>query len=209
MIQPNYLNSPVVYKEFITQDTINDLYNFAITKFEQGWFTPDYWFHKNYRNDLPDDGLYRFLMQISNYDLVSTNSTLTTIYNKVVETMNLNSFNSFTADPLIGQIISINLPNSFTQKHTDSYNRNKHKLAPYYIGKRHIRFNIMVERGDHLSYRPFVMIEKNKHNPLDVNIGDAWCFPADQIVHFSPHIKGDKMRIVYQFGFAIDTQPKV
>lgn len=205
----SYLNNPIVYKNFLSEKERDSLFDIAMTKYNEGWFKADEWFTKNYRNQLPDDKHYRHILHISSYSFITNNPPLEQIYKRIVDRMGLSAFKSYAIDPMIGQIVSITMPGGFTQKHTDKYEKNTPNLAQYYVNKRHARFNIMVNRGSNDSYLPFIMTGKGVSSALAVGIGDAWCFPADKNVHFSPPLKGEEMRIVYQFGFAIDTTPKV
>lgn len=119
------------------------------------------------------------------------------IYYRVVSTLQIKTP---TIDPLLGIIISVIKPSGFIQSHTDAY---KHHIEtfPYlekYINKKNFRFNVMVQRDDDISYSPHI-----SKKPFIVEEKDAWCFAASELEHNTPPLKGNKYRIVYQFGFAV------
>lgn len=97
-------------------------------------------------------------------------------------------------DPLLGIIISVISPGGFVHEHTDNYERKYPELA----FKKNVRFNIMVDRGEDISYNPQIL-----NQPFIVNLRDAWCFPASHLPHKTSAINGPQKRIVYQFGFCI------
>ena len=94
-------------------------------------------------------------------------------------------------DPYLGWIISLIQPGGFIQPHRDAH--------PHYqqTGDKHLRCNILVQ-GDDESVRPRI-----GNMQLELEEGDLWAFFASDYVHGTNVIKGDKARIVYQFGFVV------
>ena len=71
-------------------------------------------------------------------------------------------------------------------------------LNPKYKNNHNLRFNIMVDRGDDISYNPII-----DGKVYEVGKCDAWCFNASKYKHKTEVIKGPENRVVYQFGFII------
>lgn len=95
-------------------------------------------------------------------------------------------------DPKLGQIVSVIKPNGFIHEHTDLYMNAKLK------DKHNLRFNIMVDRGNDISYNPII-----DDKVYEVGKRDAWCFGASIYKHKTETIKGPENRVVYQFGFIV------
>lgn len=60
------------------------------------------------------------------------------------------------------------------------------------------RFNLMLNRGEGPGYNPII-----EEKEIEVNTGDAWCFPASINSHRSEIIQDTKDRIVIQYGFLV------
>ena len=97
-----------------------------------------------------------------------------------------------TIDPRYGNLVSVLKPGGFIHSHKDFY------TLPQYKTNHNLRFNIMVDRGDDISYNPII-----DDKVYEVNKCDAWCFGASKYLHKTEIIKGPENRVVYQFGFIV------
>jgi hypothetical protein len=194
-----YLDNVVVHRDFITQAERTILHDFAIDKFNDGFFVPDkYDYEPTKENIEAANKPLRHTYEIHWVDAFNGDPIVKVLTTRIMGTMQIHQFKSFAIDPLLGWLIAIIQPGGFIQTHIDPYDRAE-RLPPRFKHHRHIRFNVMVNRGDHISYSPHI-----RKKVLDINPCDAWCFPPDKLVHSLPHIQGTEPRIVYQFGFAID-----
>ena len=60
------------------------------------------------------------------------------------------------------------------------------------------RFNLMLNRGEGQGYNPIIEDEE-----INVNTGDAWCFPASISKHWTKPILASEDRCVIQYGFLV------
>lgn len=60
------------------------------------------------------------------------------------------------------------------------------------------RFNLMLKRGEGQGYNPIIEDEE-----INVNTGDAWCFPASISFHRTEPILASEDRCVIQYGFLV------
>jgi len=60
------------------------------------------------------------------------------------------------------------------------------------------RFNLMLKRGEGQGYNPIIEDEE-----INVNTGDAWCFPASISSHRTDIILDSEDRCVIQYGFLV------
>ena len=165
---------PKVYRKFITESERQDLLQHAntIPLFVNDAEAP--YGTRNYR-------------RIDGTNLA--NSLVNDLFKKITATLGIETA---TIDPKLGQIVSILKPGGFVHLHKDIY------LNPKYKNNHNLRFNIMVDRGDDISYNPII-----DGKVYEVGKCDAWCFNASKYKHKTEAIKGPENRIVYQFGFIV------
>jgi hypothetical protein len=213
----DYLNKLVIYKNFVTKEERQQLYDHAVNLYDNGKMYVDRFYsdldkklRDKYgdgwmtRSDLPPSTRHRaYLHTINNYN---GHPLIPILHKRIESALNLKQFN-YDIDPLFGFLLSYIQPGAYVQPHRDMYWPGN--APPYWQHKLHIRMNLMIGRGDDKSYNPHTSVfnddgsEARVSHP--VNLCDAWCFPASRIVHFTHNINGKEPRIVYQFGFAIDT----
>ena len=181
-------NEPVLYKNVITEDERVLLREHALNLLDNGVLHINKATPGNYRNGKS----YFSLDQMPDIHI--------NLYNKVVNLLNLENP---VIDPALGNIVSVIKPGGHIQPHRDKYVdaaqvfRRPELLQ--FAHKRNVRFNVMVDRGDDLSYNPVI-----NNKTFIVNKCEAWCFGASEIPHRTEKIAGPENRIVYQFGFCLD-----
>lgn len=177
---------------------------------------PDVWFAKDVsriRDATGSDGpdvIKRYRCCVSNNQYYTYQLSL--IHERIVQTLQLQQH---WIDPLFGFLACVVFPGGGVQPHNDSYilNYENGSVGKFFMDKIHIRFVVMVDREDDVSYDPHIVtnIERDPSSSrliiskyaTRVDIKSAWCFPAGHMEHMTPFIKGDTPRITYQFGFAI------
>lgn len=172
------VGSPTLFSRFITESERLTLKSYALDLLGSGVLHP---------NAMGPNRFYK-----SFYTIEEMPDTLKNLYNKVVKTLNVDSP---VIDPMLGAVISVIKPNGFIHPHTDRYE----DLLPQFTSSKNVRFNVMVERGNDISYSPHIV-----DAPLAVKRKDAWCFCASDLPHYTPPLKGRNFRIVYQFGFMVE-----
>lgn len=165
---------PKVYKNFITEDERQCLLDhaYSIDLYVNAIQAP--YGTRNYRRI---DGT------------AFTNTLVEQLFERIVTTIGIQAP---VIDPALGQIVSVIKPGGFIHAHKDLYRNPQHK------NNHNLRFNIMVDRGDDISYNP--IIDGKIH---EVGKCDAWCFGASSYLHRTDIIKGPENRVVYQFGFMV------
>ena len=103
---------------------------------------------------------------------------------------------SVPQDRILGRIISLIEPTGFIHRHTDAYD---HGIPGSRPERHHMRCNIVVSL-QHLSGRPVIEGEA-----LDVNERDMWVFTASKSMHQTRPLEGSAPRVVYGFGWSIDS----
>ena len=207
----DYLDSVVVHQNFITAEETQQLIECSAKLVDEGLLCYDrYQYKPSPGEDIQALLAKRGHIRIDRVDIFSRFAILDTVSNRIKQTLNLDQFKYYLIDHTLGWMIHIMQPSGSIQRHTDSYatalKLNWH-VPKIYASLRHIRFNIMVSRDSDQSYNPhFILGNKELYKYVDV--GDAWCFPADTITHFVPNLQGSKQRLIYQFGFAVDTTPR-
>lgn len=212
----DYLDKLVVYKNFITEDERTQLHNHAVQLFESGKLYVDRYYNELdkklkakhgdgwfTRNDLPPSTRHRtHLHTINNY---YAHPLIAILHRRIEQQLQLSNF-EYDIDPLFGFLLSYIQPGAHVQPHRDIYWPGN--TPPFWQGKAHVRMNVMVGRGEDLSYNPHTLITNGDGSETrashSVKLGDAWCFPASRVIHFTNNIDGNVPRIVYQFGFAIN-----
>lgn len=172
------VSSPTLFSRFITEDERLDLKAYAIDLLDSGALQP---------NAAGPNRFYKCFYVANEMPYALKN-----LYNKVVKTLNVDNP---VIDPMLGAVISVIKPTGFIHPHTDKYEDS----IPQFAGMKNVRFNVMVERGNDVSYSPHVI-----DAPLAVKRRDAWCFCASDLPHYTPPLKGRNFRIVYQFGFMVE-----
>lgn len=155
----------------------------------------DLTFFKDYANHLFCNGLFnkagpnRYSIQIKkNSD--SSHIKVHNFYNHIANFLSIEP----SLENKMGIVISLIKPNGFIYKHIDATNPN----TEFSKNKKTIRFCVMVDRDVDNSYNP--IINESSYN---VNIGDAWCFPASEFYHRTDPLVGTINRIVYRFSFSV------
>ena len=165
---------PTIYKNFITESERQDLLHYAntMTLFVNRMEAP--YGTRNFR-------------RIDGSDLA--NSLVNNMFKRITTTLGIQNA---TIDPRYGNLVSVLKPGGFIHSHKDFY------TLPQYKTTHNLRFNIMVDRGDDISYNPII-----EDKTYEVGKGDAWCFGASKYLHKTEIIKGPENRVVYQFGFIV------
>lgn len=201
----NFFEDIVIHQNFLTSEEVQELYSYAMEKYNNKQAKAEAWFTEKYKSQLKVEGHTRYLYLFKKNDTFEANKTVFNAFQKIRQTMELDKFTSYHLDEMIGCCIHYTLPGGFIQPHTDDYkSKRATRKGLYTETARHVRFNLMVERDEDITYNPHFTHEDYKAKPKIVNVGDAWCFPPDRITHLLPTLKGNKPRIVYQFGFAIE-----
>jgi len=117
------------------------------------------------------------------------NDLVNQLFNRIANTIGIEVP---VIDPMLGQIVSVIKPGGFIHLHRDLYPKTEHK------NNHNLRFNIMVDRGDDISYNPII-----DGKVYEVGKCDGWVFNATKLEHKTAIIKGPENRVVYQFGFMI------
>ena len=201
MQQINFLSNIVVHRKFISQEERNLLYQFAVDKWTNGYFNCDrFSYNQSEQYQVAVSKHLRHSLKFSSVDIFDSMPLFKTLYERITKVMELDRFNDYAIDPRLGWLMTYIQPGGFIQKHTDAYDREYAQLPQRIKGWRHIRFNVMVNRDNHESYDPHI---NNKN--IQIDMCDAWCFPADRMLHYMPFLQGTLPRVVCQFGFAINT----
>lgn len=198
-----YISRATKHSQFVTKEELQTLHDFATKQFNDGMFRHDVFvYNKESKEEaLSAKSKLRWSLRLDLVSVYYLEPLVDILTNRIVDCLNLKQYKHYVIDPLLGFRISILKPGSFIQLHNDKYD-NKSVIPSKFYTYRHIRFNIMVDRDKDISYNPHFIINDSKFS-ININSGDAWCFPADAIDHFMPFVTGTKDRIVYQFGFAI------
>ncbi len=171
-------NEPVLFESVVSEQERIELKDHAIRLLETGSLLENV------------NGLNRYYNCFYNEDSIS--EAHKKLYRKVLSRLELTDPE---IDPNLGMIISVIKPGGFIHKHSDPYGPKFKHLSH----KRNVRFNVMIERGNDVSYDPHI-----EDVPFKVKLGDAWCFAASLLKHSTLLIVGPEYRIVYQFGFCLD-----
>lgn len=177
-------NEPVLYKNVITEEERVILKDNALFLLERG----------DLRINAAGAGGYRNFKSYYNVDELT--ELHQTVYHRIVELIGVEDP---VIDPALGIIISVIKPGGFIHNHIDKYANFPEGRLKQYSSMRNVRFNVMVNRGDDISYDPHI-----DNKPFTVKLCDAWCFGASEIQHNTPKISGPEYRIVYQFGFMMN-----
>lgn len=172
----------VVYKNVITEDERVLLREHALNLLDNGILDVNKATAGTYRNFK------------SFFDVESLPEFHQNLYYRIVSLL---EFKEPEIDPALGIIISVIKPGGYIHNHQDVYEKFPH--TKHLTNKRNVRFNVMVDRGEDLSYNPVI-----DNKTFIVNKCDAWCFVASEITHRTEKIAGPENRIVYQFGFCLD-----
>ena len=97
----------------------------------------------------------------------------------------------FKVDPVLGWVVSLIAPGGNIQMH---YDNNEHYIDS---GRMHLRCNVVVSK---LPDSGNPIIEKTTY-PLEQ--GDIWVFFAHNSEHGCEKVKGNRPRIIYQFGYSV------
>ena len=178
---------PKVYKNFITEDERIQLleYSRAIPLFVNSKYSAG----SDEKWVVNESGPYGSRCFAKLDGTRYSTSLVQLLFRRIIETIELENP---VIDPMIGQIISVIKPNGLIHAHRDQY------TDPKYKGKHNLRFNIMVDRGEDISYNPIIA-----NTVYEVGKGDAWCFNASKDLHKTDTISGPENRVVYQFGFIV------
>lgn len=178
---------PRVYKSFITESERLELlqYSKSIPLSVNSRYNPD----SGDKWTLNESGPYGSRCFAKLDGTQYTTPLLQSLFRRITETIGLQNP---VIDPMIGQIISVVKPDGLIHAHRDQY------TDPRYKGKHNLRFNIMVDRGENISYNPIIA-----NTMYEVQRGDAWCFSASKYLHRTNTIVGLENRVVYQFGFIV------
>lgn len=198
-MEHNYLNNIVVFKNFITNEERDLLYNYAEEKWSQGYFSCDRFSHQQteqYKEAVKKH--LRWSLKFSSVDIFNSLPLFQSLTDRITSILQFNAFSDYCIDPRLGWLMTYILPGGFIQPHTDAYDREYAQLPKRIIGWRHIRFNVMINRDVDESYSPHI-----NNAPRMIDQCDAWCFPADKMLHYMPLLNGTKPRIVCQFGYAV------
>ena len=110
-------------------------------------------------------------------------------FDKIVNTLGIKNPE---IDPLLGILYSIIRKDGFIHNHIDEqWMYSDGNFVNY-------RFNLLLQRGDGTGYDPII-----QNVPYNVNVGDAWSFPASLYEHRTEPVSGPEERIVIQYGFAL------
>lgn len=200
----DYLSHVQRFQSFITNDERDTLYNFAMDQYSKGMFRWDrirLTVEKSEQAKEAVKSKLRWSLSLNHIDVYNSEPLLHKLRLRIEDTLNLQQYKKYVVDPLYGFVANIVLPGGFIQIHKDTYENEN--FSESFENYRHIRFNIMVNRTNHKCYDPHFIHNKIKMI-VPIRMGDAWCFPADTILHYMPFIEDSEPRIVYQFGFAVD-----